>query len=161
VRRLILVVVYGLLLATSHVVRWRQPSAPPPAPGQSVMMLPETLDGQRTGRDIAVAYWDIPSTSGVAPTSLPVVMLHGSPVATAAMLPLMRELQSDARVIAPDLPGMGNSTRVVADYSFVAHAHAVLDLLDRLGVARVHLAAYSMGGGVALQLAELAPGRVA
>lgn len=162
-RRLIFIVLYVVLLVASHVVRSRQPAAAPTYPGQLRVALPEHEGGRLTGRTIDVAYWDLAPPGDETASSLrtPVLVLHGSPAASEAMQPLLRELHADARLIAPDLPGMGRSTRVVADYSFDAHARSALDLLDKLGVPRVHLIAYSMGGGVALELSRLAPERVA
>jgi predicted esterase len=61
---------------------------------------------------------------------------------------------------APDLPGFGASERDIPDYSFRAHARYVLALLDRLGVDDAHVVGFSMGGGVALSMADLAPRRV-
>jgi len=63
-------------------------------------------------------------------------------------------------VIVPDLPGFGASTRDVPDYSIEAHARYVLQLLDARAVEQVHLVGFSMGGGVALHVYELAPHRV-
>jgi pimeloyl-ACP methyl ester carboxylesterase len=64
------------------------------------------------------------------------------------------------RVIVPDLPGFGASEHDVADYSIRAHARYVLELLDALGVERADVVGFSMGGGVALSLADAAPARV-
>ena len=65
------------------------------------------------------------------------------------------------RTIAPDLPGFGASDHRVADYSSRGHADSILKLLDRLEVARFHVLGFSMGGAVALHLADQAPERVA
>ena len=65
------------------------------------------------------------------------------------------------RTIAPDLPGFGGSDRRVADYSARGHADSTLNLLDRLEVGRFHILGFSMGGAVALHLAQTAPDRVA
>ena len=62
---------------------------------------------------------------------------------------------------APDLPGFGESAHWVADYSVRAHAHAVLAMMDALAIERAHLVVWSMGGGVSLNMADLAPDRVA
>ena len=61
----------------------------------------------------------------------------------------------------PDLPGFGTSTRDIPDYSFRAHARYIDALLERLDIPRVHVVAHSMGGGVALNLVDIAPERVA
>ncbi|MCY3932668.1 MAG: alpha/beta fold hydrolase [Acidobacteria bacterium] len=65
------------------------------------------------------------------------------------------------RTIAPDLPGFGASDHRVADYSSRGHADSTLKLLDRLEVERFHVLGFSMGGAVALHLADQAPDRVA
>ncbi|RME73446.1 MAG: alpha/beta fold hydrolase [Verrucomicrobia bacterium] len=160
-KRWSLLFLYIGLLVLSHLVRDADGPVRPPRPGQAVMQIPETRGGEPTGRRITLAYRDTGAPEGGGGVRDPVVLLHGSPVATEAMEPLIGRLAGTARVIAPDLPGFGGSERAVADYSFIAHAHAVLALLDELGVERVHLAAYSMGGGVALEICRLAPRRVA
>jgi pimeloyl-ACP methyl ester carboxylesterase/membrane protein DedA with SNARE-associated domain len=90
-----------------------------------------------------------------------VVLLHGSPGNAKDFNSLAPALAKNYRVIRPDLPGFGESTRQVPDYSIRAHAHYVLALLDNLRIERAHIVGFSMGGGVALQIAELAPERTA
>lgn len=90
-----------------------------------------------------------------------IVLLHGSPGVSHDFNSLGPLLASRYRLIAPDLPGFGQSTQAIPDYSFRAHAHYLLELLDQLQVKRAHLIAFSMGGGVALNLADIAPERVA
>jgi len=117
-------------------------------------------DGSTTEREIEVAYYDFPGSGPNVPV---VLVLHGSPVATSFLQPFLDTLraQTDFRLIAPDLPGMGASTREVADYSIAAHAHAVAALLDELEVSPVHVVGYSMGGGVALELSRQRPDLIA
>ncbi len=64
------------------------------------------------------------------------------------------------RVIAPDLPGFGESERDPPSMSILAHARAVLAVMDRLEVQRAHVVGWSLGGGVALHMAQLAPERL-
>ena len=90
-----------------------------------------------------------------------ILLLHGSPGHKEELGRLASVLARDGRVIVPDLPGFGSSTRALPDYSFRAHALYVRQLLDRLGLQRVHVLGYSMGGGVALSLVDIAPERVA
>lgn len=62
-----------------------------------------------------------------------IVLLHGFTGAKENWLPLMRRLSGKYRVIAPDLPGWGESTRLRdADYGPVAQAERVRDLLAAL-----------------------------
>jgi pimeloyl-ACP methyl ester carboxylesterase len=62
-------------------------------------------------------------------------------------------------VIAPDLPGHGESDAPAGDYSLGAHAAALRDLLFALDVSSVTLVGHSLGGGVALQFAYQFPER--
>jgi pimeloyl-ACP methyl ester carboxylesterase len=62
-----------------------------------------------------------------------IVLLHGFTGAKENWLPLMRRLSRSYRVIAPDLPGWGDSTRRPgADYGPVAQAERVRQLLQVL-----------------------------
>lgn len=92
----------------------------------------------------------------------PVLLLHGSPGTGRNMERLGIELSREGRrAIAMDLPGFGLSTREIPDYSIRAHARYALAVLDELGVGRAHVVGWSMGGGVGLNMADLAPDRVA
>lgn len=108
---------------------------------------------------VTLAYQTYQSTTD---TTRPViVLLHGSPGRSGDFARLAPALAPDYRLVVPDLPGFGSSTHNVPDYSFRAHARYVLELLDQLHVQRVHIVGFSMGGGVALNLADIAPERVA
>ena len=114
--------------------------------------------GQETRDEVHIAFRDQhPDSTGDRPT---VVLLHGSPGDNGAFWALGPDLADHFRVIAPDLPGFGGSTREIPDYSIVAHAHYVLQLLDSLHIKQAHIVGFSLGGGVALNIAQLAPDRV-
>jgi len=89
--------------------------------------------------------------------SMPVVLVHGSP-GTSRVTPA---LAPSFRVIVPDLPGFGASTHELPDYSFRAHAQYILELLNELRIRKAQLVGFSMGGGVVLSMADIAPERVA
>ena len=89
-----------------------------------------------------------------------VLLLHGSPGDGGNFELLAPLLAERYRLIAPDLPGFGVSSSVVPDYSILAHARYALALLDRLGIEQAHVVGFSMGGGVALHMADLEPDRV-
>jgi pimeloyl-ACP methyl ester carboxylesterase len=60
-----------------------------------------------------------------------IVLLHGFTGSKENWLPLMRRLAKSYRVIAPDLPGWGESTRLPgADYGPVAQAERMRDFLQ-------------------------------
>jgi pimeloyl-ACP methyl ester carboxylesterase len=63
-------------------------------------------------------------------------------------------------VIAPDLPGHGDSDAPAGDYSVGAHAAALRDLLVALGHPTVTVVGHSLGGGVGMQFAYQFPDRI-
>jgi pimeloyl-ACP methyl ester carboxylesterase len=159
--RILRVVVVGYILAlvASHVARRVDPFRPDPAPWLRTVTLAEVRKDAGLPRPVQVAFFDsLPSTVDSPPT---VVLLHGSPGSHREVLAIARGLAGAYRVIAPDLPGFGASTRRIADYSVDAHARYLGRLLDSLGLRRAHLVGFSMGGGVALALADREPSRVA
>ena len=91
-----------------------------------------------------------------------VVMIHGVPGSHRDFRYLAPLLSDDVRVVRVDLPGMGGTPLTAGfDHSLGARAQAVLAAMDALGLGRVVLVGHSMGGGVAVALADLAPERVA
>jgi pimeloyl-ACP methyl ester carboxylesterase len=85
----------------------------------------------------------------------PIVLLHAFPLARAMWRPQTQALQSRYRVIAPDLPGFGNSGAFTGAPSVETMADAVAALLDALAVSEpIVLGGLSMGGYVALAFAR-------
>ena len=83
-----------------------------------------------------------------------VVFVHGNVSSSLFHQPTMLALPPEVRAIAIDLRGFGGSetlpvdaTRGVRDFS-----DDVASVIDALGLTRVHLVGWSMGGGVVLQL---------
>ena len=95
--------------------------------------------------------------SGV-PTGPPVVFLHAFPLASGMWEP-QREAMKSFRVLAPDMRGFGK-TPLVAPFLIEHMVDDVLETLDGLGVPQAVFVGNSMGGYVALRLAEKAPQRV-
>lgn len=94
------------------------------------------------------------------PTAPPVVLLHGFPLDRSMWRSVAPGLaQAGFHVVLPDLPGHGGSA-VPEEPSVEAMASAVLDLLDALDAPRFVLGGFSMGGYVALAMAEAAPHRL-
>ncbi len=158
-RRYLLLGIFLLLLLASTVVRLIVPDMNPLHPGQMRVALPEWKRDAQTGRDIEIAYRDLPATNG-DPDAPVLVLIHGSPLASRAMDDLIPHLNESYRLIVPDLPGFGASRLEVADYSVRTHAHSTLDLMDHLGIEQAHLVGYSQGGGVIINMDDLAPERV-
>jgi membrane protein DedA with SNARE-associated domain/pimeloyl-ACP methyl ester carboxylesterase len=147
----------GLLLA-SHIVRRVDPKPHPADPDELLQMVRAERGERQTDAAVRLAYRQfLPETAGTAPT---ILLVHGSPGDNGEVTALSRILGRQYHTLAPDLPGFGGSTWDVPDYSNRAHARYLLQLLDSLHLTRVHLVGFSMGGGVVLQLADLAPARV-
>lgn len=90
----------------------------------------------------------------------PVLLLHGSPGEGADLLPLASEIAVARRVLLPDLPGFGASSRDLGDLSFPRQAERLRAWLDAVDVAAVDLVAVGLGAGPAIHLAAANPGRV-
>lgn len=87
----------------------------------------------------------------------PIVLLHGITCSAASWNTLMPTLAQHHRVIVPDLPGHGWSSRARGDHSIAAFALHVRDLLMGLGVERATFVGHSLGGGVTMQTAYAYP----
>jgi pimeloyl-ACP methyl ester carboxylesterase len=88
----------------------------------------------------------------------PVLLLvHGMAGSSATWLPVMGALAQHYTVIAPDLPGHGQSDKPRQDYSLGAQANALRDLLLAIGVEQATIVGQSLGGGIAMQLAYQHP----
>ena len=90
-----------------------------------------------------------------------VVLVHGYSADRVVWTRFAKHLVSDHRVVVPDLAGHGASGFTTgAGYSAPAQAERVVALMDRLGIARAHIAGNSMGGFVAATVAVQHPDRV-
>lgn len=88
----------------------------------------------------------------------PLVLLHGFTGMKENWLELVPLLASSHRVIVPDLPGWGGSTRIDgADYGYAAQALRVNGFLAALGLDDAVLVGHSMGGGIAAVAASQQP----
>ena len=97
-------------------------------------------------------------TSGAgAPT---VCLIHGTGGAGNVWMRQLEGLADVARVVAPDLPGHGQSGGEVA-LTIAESADFVARFLDALAIPRVVIGGHSMGGAIAQQFALTHPGRVA
>ena len=150
-----LLLAYLILLLASHVQRWRTLKETV-APDVSVMSVAAIKDDAATRESIRLAYREYNPN----PNAPVVVLLQGSPGNHNDFQRLGPELATRYRVIAPDLPGFGSSSHSIPDYSNRAHARYVLEMLDKLHVERAHFVGFSMGGGVALNIADITPARV-
>ena len=144
-----LLLAYLSLLLLSHLVAWLRG---PLAEGVDGDLL-ATVRTEQLG-ELRVNYQDRAGPAADSPT---VVLLHGSPGNGHNMDALADALAGEMRVLVPDLPGFGGSTRQVANYSIAAHAEVIDQWLQQLDTGPVHVVGFSMGGGVALELFRQRP----
>ncbi len=111
--------------------------------------------GRCTGRNSREKE-EIPQTCYIR-GMLPLVLLHGYPFDGSIWAGVIDVLKWKENVGTPNLPGFGGAPVLGGEPSLERMADEVLKGLDR----RVVLAGFSMGGYVALALAQKAPERVA
>ncbi|WP_156685744.1 alpha/beta fold hydrolase [Mycobacterium sp. Marseille-P9652] len=89
----------------------------------------------------------------------PLVLLHGAGADSALVSfgSALASLGARRRVIAPDLPGYGDTQFTDASYSIPWYADWVAALIHRLGLDRVDLAGLSLGGWITLEVAISRP----
>lgn len=110
---------------------------------------------QRVSTGLEIAYYD--SGAGT-----PLVLLHSFGHNKAMWFPqLSHFLERGYRVVAPDMPGHGDSTFDRRHHTVDQIAQSYIELLDRLGVQRVILTGISMGGYVALRMWARKPDLIA
>jgi len=89
-----------------------------------------------------------------------VLLIHGMAGSGATWDPVFDLLARDHTVIAPDLPGHGESDKPIgSDYSLGALASSLRDLLLSTGHLGATVVGHSLGGGIAMQFAYQFPSR--
>ena len=88
-----------------------------------------------------------------------VLLLHGFPSSSRTFRDVIPILAGSAFVIAPDLPGFGDSGPLAAS-SFAGFAAAIRELLDYLEVGPRHIYLHDFGAPVGLAIAMQAPSEV-
>jgi pimeloyl-ACP methyl ester carboxylesterase len=91
----------------------------------------------------------------------PMLLLHGAGGGAANWFSMFAPLSESFRVIAPDLPGFGFSPSLeVTPPLGMFVANAIDRWLEARGERRVHLVGTSLGGLIALRMAQCNPDRV-
>ncbi|TAN05633.1 MAG: alpha/beta fold hydrolase [Rhodanobacteraceae bacterium] len=92
----------------------------------------------------------------------PLVLLHGYGGTYADWLTTAKYLTGNFRLIIPDLPGWGASTRLPdADYGYTAQVERLHGFIDALQLGEFALVGHSMGGAIAGLYAARYPKNVA
>lgn len=88
-----------------------------------------------------------------------VLLLHGFPSSSRTFREVIPELSQAACVIAPDLPGFGESD-VLPAVSFAAFGQAISELLDQLAIGPRYIYLHDFGAPVGFHIAMQAPEQV-
>ncbi|GAM05255.1 MAG: alpha/beta hydrolase [Pseudomonadota bacterium] len=95
-------------------------------------------------------------------TGRPLVLLHASPGSSRQLVPLIEQLGTGRRVIAPDTAGFGDSSpHPLAAPDARDFAATTLAALDALGLEEFDLYGSHTGACIAAEIAIAQPGRVA
>lgn len=90
----------------------------------------------------------------------PIVLLHGNPLSSRVWQGVIPVLAERGRCLAPDLIGMGDSSKPDIGYRFADHAHYLDAWFEKLGLNDVLLVGYDWGGALAMDWASRHPERV-
>lgn len=91
----------------------------------------------------------------------PVVLLHGSFMTiTNNWTGAIAQLSKSRQVIAVEMQGHGRTADIDRDFSYENLADDIAALLDHLKIKQADVLGYSMGGGVAMQVAIRHPEKV-
>lgn len=93
-----------------------------------------------------------------APVTL---LLHDVPGASKMLERRIEALAHDSFVIAPDLPGSGESEALGAEENLPAYAAAMWRLCDAINVQAIKIEGHGLSASLALEMARIAPERVA
>lgn len=90
----------------------------------------------------------------------PLILLHGLGDSHRTWRRVVTRLAPRFRLIMPDLPGHGLSSRPDAPYTLDWYASTLLAWADQLDLSRAHVAGHSFGGGVAQWMLLQQPRRI-
>jgi len=90
----------------------------------------------------------------------PLVLVHGYLGGSAQWSAQMAAFSATHDVIAPDLPGFGQSAFLPGESRIADFAAAVMDCVDRLGIETFTLLGHSMGGMIVQEIAAHHTGRI-
>ncbi|MGN2246805.1 alpha/beta fold hydrolase [Frateuria sp. GZRR35] len=112
---------------------------------------------QLDGRDMPLAGYVAGSEGSPA-----LLLIHGFTGSKQVWSRVARGMRSRYRVVAPDLPGHGDSADAPASACRAEdHAERLVSMLDRMDIRRTHIVGSSFGGFIAARIAALYPSRVA
>lgn len=117
-------------------------------------MLPATRRRTRLSTGTELSYITAGDESKPA-----LLLLHGFPSSARMFRDLIPTLSPAAHLIAPDLPGFGESDPLPV-VTFAAFADAISELLDQLAIGPRYVYLHDFGAPVGLRIAMNEPGKV-
>lgn len=111
-----------------------------------------------SGRERDIAYW---IAGASVRQQAPLLLLHGFAGTHATWSATADRFGEQRRIIAPDLPGHGQSSCAHEDCTFESAATGLDAILDACSITAATVVGYSMGGRLALYYALTRPGRTA
>ncbi|MFC4110288.1 alpha/beta fold hydrolase [Micromonospora zhanjiangensis] len=90
----------------------------------------------------------------------PMILLHGGLMSGESFGPILPSLTDHHQVVLVDLQGHGRTADIDRPLDVALMADDIAALIDHLGLDRPDVVGFSLGGGVALQVAARHPGKV-
>ena len=90
----------------------------------------------------------------------PLVLVHGFLGSSEMWKPQKEYLSKFFRVIAPALPGFGESSKIKSCESINAMAKIVLDLLNKKNINKFNLMGHSMGGMIVQEMSKISGNKI-
>ncbi|MBI6548292.1 alpha/beta fold hydrolase [Xenorhabdus lircayensis] len=109
--------------------------------------------------DIQTRYAGI-SVIDTGGNGLPVLLIHGNSSCKEIFRHQINYLKGKYRVLALDLPGHGASSNASEPrqvYSMSGYAHTVIEVLEKIGINRLVVFGWSLGGHIGLEMLALFP----
>ncbi len=94
-------------------------------------------------------YYEIHGASNVG---IPLILLHGGFGTIGMFGPLLPALAQTRRIVGVELQAHGHTADIDRPMSYEAMADDVAALVRHLGIEKIDISGYSLGGGVALQM---------
>lgn len=130
----------------------------------NTMNIPTSSQAQSDALRGPLSIWDGPvfyreagTAGGARP---PLLLLHGWGGSSAYWRPTLAALGGDRHILAPELPGFGESPPLKGDATPQRMAELVIAFADAMGLAQFDLNGHSFTASVATYIAVRNPGRV-
>ena len=145
---------YGVLLAPVLLILLVQCNTDPAMPGGEIITMPEKKSVLLPNGENYCYIEQIPPD--FPPGGDTLLLLHGNFASSVHFAPLFRYLDN-VRIVAPDMRGFGDSSYNNEFSALVELADDIKLFAEALNISKAHVVGWSMGGGIALELAVKYP----